>query len=104
MPSPMVGPAAVAAVVAAPLVIICLPMLAGPLMPGVVAERVGDAVLPGVAAQACVAGRAGWPPAPPRRREPRRLGLRPPRQPPRPGGASGPTRGGTGPRGAAPAP
>ena len=35
-------------------------MLAGPLMPRVVAERVGDAVLPGVAAQACApAGLAG---------------------------------------------
>ena len=44
-----------AAVVAALLVIVWLPTLAGPLMPRAVAERVGDAVLPGVAAQACVA-------------------------------------------------
>ena len=104
MPSPMVGPAAVAAVVAALLSSSGCRSWPARSWPRVVAERVGDAVLPGVAPQACVAGRAGWPPAPPRRREPQRLGLRPPRQPPRPGRTPGPARGGTGPRGTAPAP
>lgn len=48
--------AALAAGLALLLVIIGLPTLAGRLMPRTVAERIGDAVLPEIAAQACVAG------------------------------------------------